>query len=165
MTEAICVVRFRDSSLMHYGVSGQKKGVRRYQNEDGSLTPEGKEHYGVGNSDKKQKNNSIEESRSDLNKSAAKGFVSALKYNVAGRSIRRIGQVTAFYAKSPKMRAAGKLIESFGKGMVYGSRFSAACNLGGWFLGNMVLSGLDRNKNKKTNININVNSENKNSKG
>ena len=39
----------RDNNyLAHYGISGQKKGLRRYQNEDGSLTPEGREHYGVG---------------------------------------------------------------------------------------------------------------------
>lgn len=30
----------------HYGILGQKWGVRRYQNEDGSLTPEGKARYG-----------------------------------------------------------------------------------------------------------------------
>ena len=33
--------------LAHYGIKGQKKGVRRYQYEDGSLTPEGKERYGI----------------------------------------------------------------------------------------------------------------------
>ena len=33
--------------LIHYGVQGQKWGVRRFQNEDGSLTPEGREHYGL----------------------------------------------------------------------------------------------------------------------
>lgn len=33
---------------MHYGVLGQKWGTRRYQNPDGSLTPEGREHYGLG---------------------------------------------------------------------------------------------------------------------
>ena len=32
--------------LVHYGVKGQKHGIRRYQNEDGSLTEEGKERYG-----------------------------------------------------------------------------------------------------------------------
>ena len=32
--------------LMHFGVKGQKHGIRRYQNEDGSLTVEGKERYG-----------------------------------------------------------------------------------------------------------------------
>lgn len=33
--------------LKHHGILGQKWGVRRYQYEDGSLTPEGKERYGV----------------------------------------------------------------------------------------------------------------------
>ena len=32
--------------LIHYGVKGQKYGVRRYQNEDGTLTEEGRRHYG-----------------------------------------------------------------------------------------------------------------------
>lgn len=31
--------------LMHYGIKGQKWGERRYQNEDGTLTPEGIERY------------------------------------------------------------------------------------------------------------------------
>ena len=33
--------------LAHYGVKGQKWGVRNYQNEDGSLTPEGRRRYGI----------------------------------------------------------------------------------------------------------------------
>ena len=32
--------------LMHHGVKGQKWGRRRYQNPDGTLTAEGKRHYG-----------------------------------------------------------------------------------------------------------------------
>lgn len=31
--------------IAHYGIEGQKWGVRRYQNEDGSLTELGKKHY------------------------------------------------------------------------------------------------------------------------
>lgn len=41
--------------IAHYGVQGQKWGVRNYQNTDGSLTAEGREHYGVSES-----NNRIE---------------------------------------------------------------------------------------------------------
>lgn len=33
--------------LRHWGIKGQKWGIRRFQNEDGSLTPAGKERYGV----------------------------------------------------------------------------------------------------------------------
>lgn len=32
--------------LCHYGIKGQKWGIRRYQNSDGSLTPEGIKRYG-----------------------------------------------------------------------------------------------------------------------
>lgn len=35
-------------SLAHYGVKGMKKGLRRFQNEDGTLTAEGRSHYGIG---------------------------------------------------------------------------------------------------------------------
>lgn len=34
--------------LCHHGVKGQKWGVRRYQNKDGSLTDEGRRAYGYG---------------------------------------------------------------------------------------------------------------------
>jgi len=37
--------------LMHYGIKGQKWGERRFQYEDGSLTPEGRRRYGVKDRD------------------------------------------------------------------------------------------------------------------
>lgn len=42
-----------DSDIYHHGIIGQKWGVRRYQNKDGSLTTEGREHYGIGEGHKK----------------------------------------------------------------------------------------------------------------
>ena len=34
-----------DDELMHYGIKGQKWGIRRYQNKDGTLTPAGRKKY------------------------------------------------------------------------------------------------------------------------
>lgn len=36
--------------LYHHGIKGMKWGVRRYQNNDGSLTPAGKQRYSDGES-------------------------------------------------------------------------------------------------------------------
>lgn len=36
------------AELWHYGIKGQKHGQRRFQNEDGSYTEEGKRRYGIG---------------------------------------------------------------------------------------------------------------------
>lgn len=47
--------------LLHWGVKGQRWGIRRYQNKDGSLTPEGKKRL-------KEGTKSIYESPSNKNK-------------------------------------------------------------------------------------------------
>ena len=38
-----------DEELYHHGIKGQKWGVRRFQNKDGSLTPAGEKRYGDDN--------------------------------------------------------------------------------------------------------------------
>lgn len=44
----VLLVNPQGSSLAHHGIKNQRWGVRRYQNYDGSLTPAGRERYGVG---------------------------------------------------------------------------------------------------------------------
>ena len=44
-----------DEYLMHHGTKGQKWGVRKYQNTDGSLTAEGRRRYGIGEGLRKAK--------------------------------------------------------------------------------------------------------------
>lgn len=44
-------VKENKDEIKHYGTKGQKWGVRKYQNKDGSLTPAGREHYGYGDGD------------------------------------------------------------------------------------------------------------------
>jgi hypothetical protein len=40
-------VVYSQDYLVHYGIKGQKWGIRRYQNEDGTLTAAGRKRYGV----------------------------------------------------------------------------------------------------------------------
>ena len=41
----------RQNELYHHGIKGQKWGIRRFQNEDGSLTAEGKRRYSISDDD------------------------------------------------------------------------------------------------------------------
>lgn len=40
-------MNYESNSLQHYGIKGQKWGLRRFQNQDGTLTADGKARYGV----------------------------------------------------------------------------------------------------------------------
>lgn len=57
--------------LYHHGIKGQRWGVRRFQNSDGSLTAEGREHYGYIGSIRNKKDY----------KNALRGAKSTFKYN------------------------------------------------------------------------------------
>lgn len=58
----------KNKEIYHHGIKGQNWGVRRYQNEDGSLTPAGEQRYGVGSSkDGKQKTNDQGASKKEKN--------------------------------------------------------------------------------------------------
>lgn len=54
--------------LEHHGILGQKWGQRRWQNEDGSLTPAGYEHYGYGSPDGKKEAKKLYKNTKELSK-------------------------------------------------------------------------------------------------
>lgn len=54
--------------LYHYGVKGQKWGIRRYQNKDGSLTSAGKKRVAEYTSESKAHVSAIKESKTRLGK-------------------------------------------------------------------------------------------------
>lgn len=63
------------NELYHYGVKGQKWGVRRYQYTDGTLTPQGKKHY----------SNSSSNGFSDLMNTKVSHVVNSAKTQITGR--------------------------------------------------------------------------------
>lgn len=77
--------------LMHHGIKGQKWGRRRFQYEDGSLTPAGKERYYV-ESDKKEIRND------DKSSTIPKGY----KFNRVGGANLDVNRSGVLYVSSGK---------------------------------------------------------------
>ena len=46
------MINYEEEYLAHHGIKGQRHGIRRFQNYDGSLTAAGKLRYSVGNGEK-----------------------------------------------------------------------------------------------------------------
>lgn len=91
------------SGLAHSGVKGMKWGVRRYQNEDGTLTEEGRAHYGKVFGDRVNKLKSLQAKKAKYNAKAS----ARLKYKIA----RAEKRATRFKRKSAKVqRKATRLI-------------------------------------------------------
>lgn len=74
-----------DSDLMHYGIKGQKWGVRRFQNPDGSLTNLGKSRY-----------------NSSLEIKAPKKFTVESRYEAQERRLERKARKKEFKGKEPE---------------------------------------------------------------
>ena len=53
----------RQGELYHHGIKGQKWGVRRFQNKDGSLTPAGKRRYDEPNDGRKTSESKSKEAK------------------------------------------------------------------------------------------------------
>lgn len=83
------------SYLIHYGIKGQKWGERKYQYEDGSLTPEGRKHYGIGEKDLEEMKKLSKKKRSNDGKTInlAKFNKDPLLYQIQSTkyALKRIG--------------------------------------------------------------------------
>lgn len=93
-----------ETYLMHHGVPGQKWGTRRWQNPDGTLTPEGRAHYGVGDG------NAYSGRGISKMGSIAKAKVGHTAKNIGGRITTyggNLGRTVSAYGNAAKNGAVG----------------------------------------------------------
>ena len=110
--------------LYHHGVKGQRWGVRRYQNPDGTLTAEGKARYGVdenGRMSKEGKKLYAQDRRDQkvLDRSSAKNAVASgaktfAKYTVAELAVAGASAIASYAALSTGHDTAAAFIEKGG---------------------------------------------------
>lgn len=123
------------TELYHHGVKGQKWGVRRYQNTDGSLTDEGYRHYGYGRG--------AGTLGAAIGERAASGFKTGAKVGVG------VGAVAAGIGVGTL--AATGLMAPAGLVAIGASYFTAGVAAGAWDgmrLG-AILGAVDYNKGRK----------------
>lgn len=99
-----------EKQIYHHGIKGQRWGVRRYQNTDGTLTPEGKERY----SDGKERRMSRREQRKEVVKTykqAAKSGGVAI-----GRASKKVVKSTVV----PAAKKVGRSVSEAHKGIKTG---------------------------------------------
>lgn len=89
--------------LMHHGIKGQKWGVRRFQNEDGSLTPAGRARYNARESKAKYK-----QARKEYSKAYDKAYRSSKSLAVLTRAGRaqRDADIANTYDKAKAVQRA-----------------------------------------------------------
>lgn len=100
--------------IYHHGILGQKWGVRRFQNADGTLTAAGKQHYGSSGGSKsssgetKNTSSGSKKTSGESNKGLSDKQKKVLKVGAAATATALAVVGTAYLVKSGKASAAVK---------------------------------------------------------
>lgn len=106
-------MEIHDDELYHWGIFGMKWGVRRYQNPDGTLTPEGRKRYR-----KSAKEMTDEELISAINRLANEKRYTDLVKSMEPEHLNTGKKILAGISKGAKI--AGPVLAPFGKAYTHG---------------------------------------------
>lgn len=122
-----------DDYLMHHGTKGQKWGRRLYQNPDGSLTPLGRAHYGIGEARRKYQTYKEERIRKGIEKAVDRGdadtvykYRNHLSQSEIQQAMSKIEMSTRLYKLTDayqKKNNASDVVDRVTKAMEKGSKF------------------------------------------
>lgn len=84
-----------ENELQHHGIKGQRWGIRRFQNKDGSLTPAGEKRYAI------ESNKTIQ-----INKDGSRTIPRDFAFNRVGKESIDINQAGGLYVSYGKADAA-----------------------------------------------------------
>lgn len=109
--------------LEHHGIKGQKWGIRRYQNADGSLTEEGRRRYDIKEAKIKAK----------ADRAVARAQVKSAKLNaktekIAAKNLKKASKEQAKILKM-EMKAAKKEA-AYARGKAFGESFASSFGRG-----------------------------------
>lgn len=131
-----------DDELEHHGILGMKWGVRRYQNEDGSLTPEGERRYLQLSERERLANIDASERGRNAGRFGALGTSFAVGEVIADKKRRDKMTDEEYFEDIQKSFAKNKKANKFGStlaGINYGSAIGGIIGgLGGLGIGELI---------------------------
>ena len=76
-----------NGELYHHGIKGQKWGIRRYQNEDGTLTDVGRKRYGESGADFLKAKRNLKQAKKNLRRAKVVGSIARAGLTAAGHPV------------------------------------------------------------------------------